>query len=110
MFGAMTELARRFSFSRSLVNILTAWRLLFAVILVCAACSHAALSAPVPIWAVFTPDDSDLPNGRVRALAFAADGALWAGTDGGLVRLDRDGGWQVYDRADSDGGLPSDIV
>ena len=64
----------------------------------------------MPIWAVFTPDDSDLPNGRVRALAFAADGVLWAGTDGGLVRLDRDGGWQVYDRADSDGGLPSDIV
>jgi streptogramin lyase len=32
-----------------------------------------------------------LPDDRVRALALGLDGALWVGTDGGLVRLEKDG-------------------
>jgi hypothetical protein len=44
-------------------------------------------------------------------LALGADGALWAGTDGGgLARLDKDGHWQSYSTANTKGGLPDDRV
>ncbi len=74
------------------------------------ACSGPARSAWVPIWAVFTPENSDLPSGRVLALAFGPDGSLWAGTLGGLARHDQDGHWQTYTKASTNGGLPGDEV
>jgi hypothetical protein len=45
------------------------------------------------------------------ALALGADGSLWAGTfGGGLARLDKDGHWQTYSKASTQGGLPDDGV
>src|SRR5438309_551481 len=80
--------------------------LLFAAAIFSYACSYSALSQPVPIWANFTPENSDLPNNPLRALAIGADGALWAGTAGGLARLDKDGQWRTYSTARTNGGLP----
>ena len=36
--------------------------------------------------------------------------SLWAGTSGGLARLDKDGHWQTYTRANTNGALPNDNV
>jgi hypothetical protein len=36
--------------------------------------------------------------------------ALWVGTDGGLARLDKEGRWQSYRKASTQGGLPHDRV
>ena len=44
-------------------------------------------------------------------MAGGADGALWVGTGGGgLARLDKDGRWQTYSKAKTQGGLPDDSV
>jgi hypothetical protein len=44
-------------------------------------------------------------------MTFGADGSLWASAyGGGLVRLDKDGHWQTYSKASTQGGLPSDNV
>ena len=44
-----------------------------------------------------------------QALALGADGTLWVGTlSGGLARLDKDGHWQTYSKASTQGGLPDD--
>jgi hypothetical protein len=44
-------------------------------------------------------------------LALGPDGSLWAGTfAGGLARLDKDGHWQTYSKANTNGGLPVDQV
>jgi ligand-binding sensor domain-containing protein len=44
-------------------------------------------------------------------LAPGAEGSLWVGTDGGgLAQLDRDGRWQTYSKASTNGGLPNDRV
>ena len=43
-------------------------------------------------------------------MAHGPDGALWVGTDRGLARLDKDGHWQTYSKANTNGGLPSDGV
>jgi ligand-binding sensor domain-containing protein len=51
-----------------------------------------------------------LPDDDVRALAAGPDGSLWAGTAGGLARLDKDGRWQTYNRANTNGALPNDNV
>jgi hypothetical protein len=60
-----------------------------------------------------------LPDDGVGALALGADGALWVGTvtinggiltGGGLTRLDKDGHWQTYTKANTQGGLPDDFV
>jgi ligand-binding sensor domain-containing protein len=57
-----------------------------------------------------------LPDNGVRALAPGADGAVWVGTGGnfvpggGLARLDKDGRWQSYSTASTNGGMPSDKV
>ncbi len=71
----------------------------------CAAYSHSALSAPVPVWAVFNSENSDLPSDQVLSLALGADGSHWVGTArGGLVRFDTDGHWQTYSKASTNGG------
>ena len=51
------------------------------------------------------------PAGRSRpGVSAGADGALWIGTDGGLAQLDKDGRWQTYSKASTQGGLPDDHV
>ncbi len=89
---------------------LAAWRLLFALTLCCAVYSHSARSEPVPIWAVFNQENSDLLNNVVVALAPGADGSLWVGTGGGLARRDNEGRWQTYTPASTNAGLPNDTV
>jgi ligand-binding sensor domain-containing protein len=89
---------------------LIAWSRLFAAVVCCVLYSRLVFSEPVPVWAVFTQENSDLPPGSVLALAFGADGSLWAGTGGGLARLDKDGHWQTYSKASTQGGLPDDRV
>ena len=48
-------------------------------------------------------------------MALGPDGSTWVGvgggfipTDGGLARLDKDGHWQSYSQARTQGGLPDD--
>jgi ligand-binding sensor domain-containing protein len=82
----------------------------FAAFVCCFLYSRPTLSEPVPIWAVFTQENSDLPSNTVWALALGADGSLWAGTQGGLAPLDKDGHWQTYSKASTEGALPDDHV
>ena len=91
---------------------LVTWRCLFGAVACCflVLFSRSVFSEPVPIWAVFTPENSDLPDDWIRALALGPDGSLWAGTKGGLMRLDTDGRWHTYNRASTNGGLPADSV
>lgn len=58
-------------------------------------------------WEVYTPQNSDLPDDAVQALAWGPDGALWVGTRGGLARF-HDESWRVFTAADS--GLPRGTV
>jgi hypothetical protein len=89
----------------------TVWRGVFFLALYCLGLGTPALSDPVPVWAVFNHQSSDLPSDRVLALSPGADGALWVGTyGGGLARLDKDGNWQTYTAARTKDGLPSDRV
>jgi signal transduction histidine kinase/ligand-binding sensor domain-containing protein len=46
-------------------------------------------------------------NNRVTALAEATDGALWAGTDRGLIRFEEGPAWETYTTQQ---GLPSDKI
>ena len=96
--------------SLKLADVLTFMRgSVLAAAVGCVAYSHFACSAPVPDWAVFNSDNSELPEDHVRALAPGPDGSLWAGTlGGGLARLDKDGRWQTYSKASTNGGLPND--
>jgi ligand-binding sensor domain-containing protein len=87
------------------------WWVVFAAAIGCGAYSQSVLSAPVPIWAAFNLENSELPDDRVLTLAIGVEGSLWAGTlDGGLARLDKDGHWQTYSKASTNGGLPDDGV
>jgi ligand-binding sensor domain-containing protein len=107
LFGAMAALTGRKVFSRSSRGVVGGWGFFITVAIACAFYSKLATAEPVPVWAVFTQDNSDLPSNGVEALAFGADGSLWAGTEGGLVRFDKDGHWQSYSTL---GGLPSNRV
>lgn len=54
-------------------------------------------------WQTFTKviTDSGMPLDAIQALTTAADGAVWVGTVGGdLVRLDNEGHWKTYGKAD----------
>ena len=94
-----------------LVDVLSSIRgFVVAAAIGCAAHAHPALSAPVPVWAVFNTENSDLPNDQVMTLAFGPDGSLWIGTELGLARLNKDGGWQTYSRESTNGGLPGNFV
>jgi ligand-binding sensor domain-containing protein len=102
---------RRVIFKRSSSEFLVAWVTLVSWAIACAAYPLPAFSEPIPHWFVFTQESSDLPSDFVFALAPGADGALWIGTNGGgLARLDKDGRWQSYSKANTNGGLPNDTV
>jgi hypothetical protein len=47
--------------------------LLFAAVVCCVLYSRPVFSERVPVWAVFTQENSDLPDDRIPALAFGAD-------------------------------------
>jgi ligand-binding sensor domain-containing protein/integrase len=83
---------------------------LLVMVVLCCALPNAVRGEPVPTWASFTREISDLPSDDIRALALGQDGSLWAGTYGGLARLDREGRWQSYTRANTNGGLPGDMI
>jgi Two component regulator propeller len=90
---------------------LVAWSCLFTAVTCCVLYSRPVFSQQVPVWAVFTQENSDLLSDSVVALALGADGSLWAGTfGGGLARLGKDGHWQTYSKASTQGGLPGDRV
>jgi|SRR6516162_3873661 len=112
MFSAVTDFQGRAVVNQCSIGCLPVWQLflVLAVAVGCALFSHFAFSEPVPIWAIFTSDSSDLPDDNVAALAIGPDGTLWAGTTGGLGRLDKDGHWQTYNMTNTNGGLPSDAV
>ncbi len=87
------------------------WLLRLFLAVASLAYAFPALSEPMPIWANFAVESSDLSYDRVVALAAGADGALWIGTfGGGLARLDKDGRWWNYNKANTQGGLPDDRV
>ncbi len=58
-------------------------------------------------WEVFDMAGSGFPSNRITALAEGADGAIWVGTDWGLVH-GLDGAWTIYQQAGS--GLPDNSV
>jgi hypothetical protein len=98
--------ARRAIFKQSCSELLVAWVLRLSLAVACAY-PFPAFSGPVPVWATFTPEDSDLPHTDILALAFGEDGALWMGTHGGgLARFDKDGRWKTYTTANPSGGPP----
>jgi hypothetical protein len=108
MFNAMANLKGHES-SADLPWVSWLQGLFAAAAITCSTFPCPASSKPVPIWATFTPENSDIPA-NVTALALGRDGALWAGTPAGLARLDNDGRWLTYSKASTHGGLPDDRV
>ena len=49
-------------------------------------------------WATFTPDNSDLPNSYVVAVALGSGNNVWLGTHGGVARLNHAG--SPFDKSD----------
>jgi Two component regulator propeller len=98
-------------FNRPSSDFLMAWALRLSWAIACAVYSYPAVSEPVSIWAVFTPENSDLPHTDILALTRDKDGELWIGTHGGgLARLDNDGRWQIYTTGSTKGGMPDNLV
>lgn len=60
-------------------------------------------------WTTFRVGNG-LVHDDVQTLEVGPDGALWAGTWGGLSVRAPDGSWRSYTRASTDGRLPSDHV
>jgi hypothetical protein len=58
-------------------------------------------------WWVFTTDNSELPDNRVRAVTRQREGSIWFGTMAGLARYDGRS-WQIYEASDL--GLPTGEV
>jgi|GEM_PF-852072 len=86
------------------------WSCLFAAVVYSVFYSRPVFAKAVPVWAIFTQENSDIPSNGVRALARGADGSVWVGTFGGLARLDQDGLWPSDSRASTQSGLPDDHV
>jgi ligand-binding sensor domain-containing protein len=83
---------------------------LFVAAACCILYSPPVFSTPVPVWAVFTQENSDLPSNYVLALTRGADSSVWVGTSSGLARIDKDGHWQTYSKTTTQGRLPDDRV
>lgn len=61
-------------------------------------------------WRQLDVDRSVLSSNRVQAVLVDQDGLIWAGTDVGLFRLNRDGEGAGYRRANTSNGIGSDNV
>ncbi len=61
-------------------------------------------------WRQLDVDRSVLSTNRVQAVLVDQDGLIWAGTDVGLFRLNRDGEGAGYRRANTNNGIGSDNV
>jgi len=61
-------------------------------------------------WRQLDKDRSVLTTNRVQAVLVGSEGSIWAGTDAGLFRFNRNGAGAVFDRASTSNGLGSDNV
>lgn len=61
-------------------------------------------------WRQLDKDRSVLNTNRVQAVLVDRDGQIWAGTNAGLFRLNRNGHGAVFDRASTKNGIGSDSV
>ena len=61
-------------------------------------------------WRQLDKDRSVLSTNRVHAVLVDRDGQIWAGTDAGLFRMNRNGHGAVFDRASTSNGIGSDSV
>lgn len=61
-------------------------------------------------WRQLDKDRSVLSTNRVQAVLVDKDGQIWAGTDAGLFRFDRNGRGAVYRKANTSNGIGSDNV
>src|SRR5439155_9312263 len=58
-------------------------------------------------WEYFKSGGGKFEALHVQAFAAAKDGALWVGTDQGLIRIDPKGNWQNFTKKD---GMPATLV
>ena len=61
-------------------------------------------------WFSLNVDSSELSTNLVNAVHVDKDGRIWAGTDAGLFRLERDGTGAAFRKANTGGGIGSDDV
>ena len=61
-------------------------------------------------WRQLDKDRSVLGTNRVQAVLVDKDGQIWAGTDAGLFRFDRNGQGAEFRQANTGGGIGSDDV
>ncbi len=61
-------------------------------------------------WRQLDTDRSVLSTNRVQAVLVDRDGQIWAGTDAGLFRLNRNGHGAAFDQASTSNGIGSDSV
>lgn len=61
-------------------------------------------------WRQLDKDRSVLSTNRVQAVLVDKDGQIWAGTDAGLFRFDRNGRGVEFRKANTGGGIGSDNV
>lgn len=59
------------------------------------------------VWNVYTSENSELPDNRIRDLHRDIWGITWVATDHGVLRIDEDG-WTVFNTDNS--GLPSNVT
>ena len=61
-------------------------------------------------WRQLDKDNSVLSTNRVQAVLVDQDGQIWAGTDAGLFRLNRDGQGVAFNQANTNGEIGSDNI
>ncbi|MDE2903151.1 MAG: hypothetical protein OXP73_08975 [Chloroflexota bacterium] len=61
-------------------------------------------------WRQLDKDNSVLSTNRVQAVLVDRDGQIWAGTDAGLFRLNRDGQGVAYNQANTNREIGSDNI
>ena len=61
-------------------------------------------------WQQLAEDRSALSTNRVRAVLVDRDGQIWAGTDAGLVRMNRNGEGALFDRTSTKNQIGSNEV
>lgn len=61
-------------------------------------------------WRQLNKDNSVLSTNRVQAVLVDRDGQIWAGTDAGLFRMNRNGQGAVFNRSTTSNGIGSDNI